>query len=224
MEVAIMQPTYFPWIGYFSLIKRVDKFIFLDNVQFSRRSWQQRNKIADQNKILWLSVPVIKKNLYNQKISEVKVFDQNFKKKHLNMIKHCYSKTKYFKNIFPIIENIFNKDFDNLSDWNQYIINKICEYLEIKTHIVTASKLNSSGKKDELLSNICRELKAEKYIAVYGSEEYMSNSNKFKKNNIKVEYFDFKEIKYSRGKNDYISKLSIIDLLFFHGEKSLNYI
>ena len=66
MKIAIMQPTYFPWSGYFSLINYVDKFVFLDNVQFDRRSWQQRNRIANGEKVLWITVPVKKKNLLSQ--------------------------------------------------------------------------------------------------------------------------------------------------------------
>ena len=77
-KIAIMQPTFLPWLGYFSLIKKVDKFIFLDSVQFNKRSWQQRNKIKNNTKSMYLTVPVLSKNKFDQKISETKI-DRNSK-------------------------------------------------------------------------------------------------------------------------------------------------
>lgn len=217
MKIAIMQPTYFPWIGYFSLIKFVDTFIFLDNVQFDSRSWQQRNQIASGNKKIWITIPVKKKNLSKQSIKEVEIQDNKFKDKHLKSIHHSYSKTMYFKSIYPKIVNMLKNDTKSLSEINKFIIMEISKLLEIKTKFLSAKNLKSKGKKSELLSNICREIGADEYIAVLGSKEYMGDQIEFKKKNIKVNFFNFEQKKYKRGNYNFIPNLSILDLLFYNG-------
>ena len=93
MRVAIMQPTYLPWIGYFGLINSVDLFVFLNSVQFDKRSWQQRNKIKSPKGSLYLTVPVLSKGFSKQIIKDVKIEqNQEFYKKHINSIKHNYNK------------------------------------------------------------------------------------------------------------------------------------
>ena len=83
--IAIMQPTYLPWLGYFDLIDRSDILVFLDSVQFDKRSWQQRNRIKTPNGELMLTVPVLTKGKFDQKICDVMIDQsQNFEKKHLN--------------------------------------------------------------------------------------------------------------------------------------------
>ncbi len=217
MKAAIMQPTYFPWLGYFALISNVDTFVFLDNVQFDRRSWQQRNQIANKEKKIWLTVPVEKKNLFSQKIHDVNIKDLNFKTKHLKSIFYSYNKTKYFSKVFPFIEDIFNKKINTLSELNILIVKKICEALNIKTNFINAKDLKAKGKKSALLSNICEEIKANTYVSVPGSKEYMGEQTEFKKKRIKVEFFIYNQKVYNRDKNSFISNLSILDFIFYNG-------
>ena len=101
MKIGISQPTFLPWQGYLALINYVDEFIILDDVQFDKRSWQQRNKIKLNNKELVLTIPVKTKGRYEQKIYEVAINNQtNFIEKHLKSIFLSYKKSKYFKNYF----------------------------------------------------------------------------------------------------------------------------
>lgn len=220
MKIAIMQPTYFPWAGYFSLINHVDSFVFLDNVQFDRRSWQQRNQIAYKDKKMWITVPVKKKNLINQLIYEVKIEDKEFKKKHLKKIYHSYSKSQYFNIIYPLIEKIFEEDFQYLSNLNKKIIKEICNFLKINTKLINAKNLNAKGKKIFLLSNICKELKADEYVAVQGSKVYMEDHSVFKEKGILVKFYEYDQKSYSRGKYSFIPHLSILDLLFYKGPEA----
>ena len=97
MKIAIMQPTFFPWSGYFALMEYVDIFVFLDHVQFNKRSWQQRNKIycINTNDVKWLTVPILSKNLRHQKICEAKIDNSSsFRDKHYKFISQNYSKSK----------------------------------------------------------------------------------------------------------------------------------
>ena len=106
MKLAIMQPTFLPWIGYFAMIQDVDKFVILDNVQFSRRSWQQRNQIMNNNIAKWMSVPVYKKGNYEEKIKNIKInYKQNYPQKILNQIYEGYKKTKYFSFFLLTLQN-----------------------------------------------------------------------------------------------------------------------
>jgi len=214
MKIAIMQPTYFPWSGYFSLIDHVDKFVFLDNVQFDRRSWQQRNRIANGDKVLWITVPVKKKNLLTQNISDVLINDTKFKKKHLGTIRQSYSQSLYFDEFHNFFDKLLTKEFLKLSDLNIFIIKEICKILKINTSFEIAKNLKSIGKKDQLLANICHELKAKEYVTVEGAKNYIENSQEFKKKNIPINFFNYNQIEYKRGNGKFIPNLSIIDLIF----------
>ena len=214
MKIAVMQPTFIPWVGYFALIHYVDKFVFLDNVQFDRRSWQQRNRIANGEKVLWITVPVKKKNLLSQNISDVLINDSKFKKKHLGTIRQSYSKSLYFNEFYNFFDKLLTKEFLRLSDLNIFIIKEICKILKINTSFEIAQNLKSTGKKDQLLANICHELRATEYITVEGAKNYIENSQEFKKKNIPVNFFNYNQIKYKRGNAKFIPNLSIIDLIF----------
>ena len=118
-SVAIMQPTYLPWHGYFALMSVVDIFVLLDDVQFNKRSWQQRNRIKTQNGTSYLTVPVFTKDKRDQLISEVLINrDIDFVNKHLKSIQHNYSKAKYFDFYFRKISEIYRKKHLYLSKLN----------------------------------------------------------------------------------------------------------
>ena len=132
-RIAISQPTYLPWYGYFALIDYVDEFVFLNDVQFDKRSWQSRNYIKTSNDKLLLSANVKTKGKFNQNINEVQLINYDiFSNNHLRSIKLNYKKSKYFDLYFNEIKKIFEKKFDKLQDLNVEIINKINELLGIK--------------------------------------------------------------------------------------------
>ena len=111
-NVAIMQPTFFPWLGYFSLVKYSDTFIFLDDVQFEKRSWQQRNRVNSKNGELFISLPVFSKRLFEQKIAEVEVVNfQSVYNKLLRTLRHSYSKAVFFDECMEAIQALkFDED------------------------------------------------------------------------------------------------------------------
>ena len=120
MRVGIMQPTYLPWAGYFEMISNVDLFIILDNVQFEKKSWQHRNRIRTSSGELLLTVPVNTVSKFSQLITEVQISrNTNFVRKHLTSIRNSYSKTKYFDQLFPELEQILNSNQNLLLDLNE---------------------------------------------------------------------------------------------------------
>ena len=223
--VAIMQPTYLPWIGYFDLIDQTDVFVFLDSVQFDKRSWQQRNRIKTSNGELTLTVPVLSKGKREQRICEVE-FDptQNFREKHLRAIEHNYSKASHFQQYINGFSKLYAQDYKNLAHLNITLIKWFTQKLGLQVEFSHSSSLKTSGKKVELLVDICKKLNADHYLSPLGSKEYIEENNLFSNNGINLSYQNFKHPQYNQLWGEFIPYLSIIDLFFNEGEKSLNII
>jgi hypothetical protein len=225
MKIAISQPTYLPWLGYFALIDYVDEFIFLENIQFNKRSWQQRNKIIYNYKETFLTIPVKTKGKYTQNICDVELDD--FKKnkiKHITLIKNAYSKSKYFDQYFEDIEKIFIKNHTKLAELNKELIIHICKILDIKTTISNDKIFNLSSKKNDYLKDICLIKNCNNYISTLGAKDYFGETQYFHNTKIKIDYFDFKDIEYLQNSKSFKSRLSIIDLLFNLGPSTLEYL
>ena len=223
--VSIMQPTYIPWLGYFALMIRSDVFVLFDDVQFARRSWQQRNRIKTADGIQILTIPVQKKGMVNQNIIDVKTDrSSNYIKKHIGTLERSYSKASYYKvykdEIFSIIEN----NYEYLSELTINLILKLKEILCIETKIIRSSELKVGGKSAEYLANICKLLNADIYISPDGSKGYLDKSSDFINHNILVKYNEYKHPEYKQLYGDFIPFLSVVDLIFNEGPRSLEII
>lgn len=224
MIIAISQPTFLPWQGYMALINYVDEFIVLDDVQFDKRSWQQRNKIKQNNAELLLTIPVNTKGKYDQKINEVLInYETNFVEKHLKRIFMSYKKSKYFNQYFNKIEFIFNKKFKKLSELNINLILFLLKEMSIDTKLSFSSDLDLKEKKHNLINKICELKKCTTYITTKTSEIYLKNLNTTQIN-YKISYYEFKNLEYTQLGNNFISYLSSLDLLFNLGKDSKNYL
>lgn len=221
MKIAIMQPTYIPWVGYFAMMKSVDKFIILDHVQFARRSWQQRNRIILNGKEHLLSLSV-KKTDRNTSINNIELSSPygNFDK-HLKTIYQAYSKAPYFNDYFFELEKICEKA-KSLSELNILLIEFIKDKLGIKTKLVLSSEINVKGTKSELMYNICQSQNATHYLSAIGSKEYMESGTGFDFNIIKVDYFNYIPNEYRQDTKSFVPYMSVLDLLFNEGENSIN--
>lgn len=223
MKVAIHQPQYLPWPGYFNKILQCDIFVFLDDVQYKKNEWQNRNKIKTATGEQWLTVPVHYK--FGQKINEVKIDNKIFWfKDHLKSIKINYSKSIFFHEFFPYVENFLNKEYEKLVDVNIESVKMILFYLGIKKKIVLSSDLQVEGEKTQRLVNICKKLKADVYVSGIGAKDYLE-IEEFKKNNIKVVFQQYTTPEYPQLFGKFIPNLSIIDMIFNTGkEKTLELI
>jgi hypothetical protein len=225
MRVAIMQPTYLPWLGYFGLMHSVDMFILLDSVQFARRSWQQRNQIKTSNGPIWLSVPVLSKGKRDQLISEVEVdYSQGFPSSHQKSLTANYGKSPYFKLLSqPIFEILDSKD-KFLVDLTINLIRWMANELGITTPIRLASEFSTVGAKADLLVSICQEVGGTEYVSPPGSKCYLDESDAFERQNMPVHYFHFNNLDYSQRFDQFLPNMSIVDLLFNCGPESLQLI
>ena len=154
-KLAILQPSYIPWIGYFEQIINVDTFVFYDDVQYTKNDWRNRNRIKGINSSIWLTVPVNYSS--KEKINEVMIDNtQNWKEKHLKTIRQYYSKSKYFKEIYQLLEKNINSDISFISVLSINIIKDIASYLNLNTKFYLSSELNIFGDKNNRLIDICK--------------------------------------------------------------------
>lgn len=213
MKIAIMQPYFFPYIGYFQLLNYVDKFIIYDDVNYINKGWINRNKIIVSNQINYINVP-LKKASQNKKINEIVIsYDHDWVKKILTTIKMNYSKSKNFNTIFLIIENLLKKKYSTISDLNFHIINSLVKYLDIKTKIVKSSSIyqNQNLKGQDRILDICKKENASIYVNPIGGV-HLYEKEKFSNNGIEIQFLKTKEFSKYSSKNQI--NLSIIDMLF----------
>jgi len=222
---SIMQPTYLPWLGYFDLTNRSDIFVFLDTVQLDKRSWQQRNRIKTPNSEIMLTVPLLTKGRFNQEIRDVEIdVSQRFEKKHFKSIQLNYKNSKYYKLYIGELEEIFFSEISRLANLNIKLIKWLSSKIGIKTKFISSSELDVSGSKTELLINICKEINANHYLSPIGSKGYIEKNNLFTNSGIQLSYQNYQHPTYTQAFGDFTPYLSVIDLLFNEGEKSLEII
>lgn len=222
MKVAIMQPTYLPWIGYFDLLHRVDKFVLLDDVEFSRQSWQQRNRIKGPEGLQWLTVPVRCRGRSKQKLCEVEIADPRFTKKHLKSLRLHYRKSPFFDEYFGGVESILERGITGLAQLNSELILWLASRLGIETPIETSSSLAVSGARGERVADICATLGADQYISPMGAAEYMSaDMHAFIGRDIQVRFHDYEHPAYKQRYTPFLAFACALDLLFNHGPDAL---
>lgn len=221
-KIAIIQPNYIPWIGYFKIIKNVDEFIFLDDVQFTKRDWRNRNFINSEKGKILLSIPVKSKNKYLQKINETECINNEWKKDHLNKIRYSYKDYPNFEEIFEILNKSYYKTNSNNLLTNLYnILFELIDFLKIDTKISFSKDMPSSKKKLERIIEICKYKKTDVYLSGPSASNYI-DTNKMRLNELTLEYMNYENYNYEvKNKNHkFIEKLSIIDLLMNSGRNS----
>ena len=221
MLVAIHQPQYLPWLGYFDKIRRADVFCFLDNVQYKKNEWQNRNKIKNVQGWQWLTVPVNYR--FPQKIKEVTAGDPlKWGKKHLQALITNYSKAPFFKEYIGYFERFYSRERKLLSEINIDAVKIICELLQIKnTSFVIASDVSNSEDPTGRLVGICKAVGGDTYLSGKDGAGYMDLA-KFRENNVSVIFQDFKHPSYPQQFGAFEPNLSVVDLLFNCGPESLD--
>ena len=231
LRLALMQPTFNPWLGYFDLIDYVDTFVFLDTVQLNQQSWQTRNKLKVQNKEFLFSLPVQKNKLkdelfINEAVLDFRKFD--FRKKLFRTLEQNYRKSKYFSEVNPFIKAIVFFESDLLSVYNINMIVQISKKLKIDTNILVLSEENylKSVAKGKLVLDICQYFKTTQYVSPIGAKEYLVDvADEFIENNINIIYQDYNHPIYCQLGEEFIPYIGIFDLLYNHGfDESLNII
>lgn len=225
MKIAILQPNYLPWKGVFDIINLADIFVFLDDVQYTKNDWRNRNKIKTPKGIQWITVPV-KSNSIKQKIFEVEVSNKvNWQRKHYYSFLANYAKAKYFKEYEFLIEDFYIKNhWKKLSDLNIYTTKKIAEILNIKTNFFLSSELNIlSQDKNQRLIDIIKYFDGKIYISGPAAKKYI-NIDKFKKNNIEIYFMNYNYPEYPQLYGNFIHEVTVLDVIFNCGINAPKYI
>ena len=224
MMVAGHQPNYLPHLGFFHKMAQVDTFVIVDNVQFVKRGpfgWMHRNKIRTQEGWVWLTVPVLTKGKYTQKIMDVHINNAlPWRRKHWKSIWLNYQKAPYFDRYADFFHETYNKEWERLSDLNETLILYIKEALGIKTRVLKASDLGVEGKATELIIDLCVKLGANRYMHGIHGKDYV-DVNQMREKGIESLFQEFHHPKYRQVHEPFMPNMSTIDLLFNEGERSL---
>jgi len=214
--VAIHQPNYLPWGGYFYKIANADIFIFLDDVQYTKNSFINRNYIKTPQGKQWLTIPV-RFNL-GQNINETQFSGSSWRKKHIKTIEQNYKKAPAFKETFPIVKEVIEDEKnENIAQLNTAIIKVITKYLGLKVEFYSSSSFDVEGTGDERLINLIQVVGGNSYLSGRGGEKYQY-PEKFTNLGIGFSYYDYTPNEYPQLWGDFIPGLSILDMLFNCGK------
>lgn len=217
MKVAIMQPYLFPYIGYFQLVAAVDCFVILDEVNFIKRGWINRNRILISNKEYTFTLP-LKSSSQNKIIRDLNIFNPQYsKEKLLSTVRHAYRKAPEFDGVYKVLEEIILEEEINISKYIENIIREIAKLLDIKTRILFSGdlKYNKKLKGQDKIIDICLTLSASYYINSYGGKS-LYNKEDFLQNNINLHFLKPRELNYKQFDAEFVPWLSIIDILMFN--------
>lgn len=224
MIISVHQPQYIPWLGFFDKIKRSDCFVFLDLVQYKAREFQNRNKIRTKDGAMWLTVPVISKGLRTQKITDVLIDNESdWQNKHWGSIRSNYRRAPFFKRYESFFKETYSLKWEKLTELNVHIIKYILQELRINTPLRFESEIGTTCESTERIIELCRKLNADTYLSGIGGKDYL-DEERFREENIKLEYQYYNHPVYRQVFGEpFVAHLSVIDLLFNHGEEAANF-
>lgn len=200
---------------------RADTFVYLDDVQFTRRDWRNRNKIRTPNGWSWLTVPVVQKNRFEQLLKETRIDNSiSWRRKHSETIRSHYCKAPYFDLYFPALESVYNKRWDFLLDLCYETLQILQTALAISVPLLKASEMGIESVKKEKILALCQKLKANRYLTGDAGKDYLSQEE-FDPLGIIMEMQNYRHPSYRQRYPDFVPYLSVIDLLFNEGENSL---
>lgn len=214
MKCSIMQPTYLPWLGYFNLIASVDAFVFFDDVQFSKGSWHNRNRVLTPGGVRWITVPV--KQHYQQEIHNVQIVNpSNWKNKQLNLLTGSYSQSRYFDDIQFLLKTISEFKGSSLCELNIALICEFAKKLDLKCKFYRASSLDVFGDRTQRLVDICKTLNCDVYISPAGAREYLLADGDFELSGIDLRFQNYVPHSHAQIWNNdlFISHLSMVDAI-----------
>ena len=225
MRGVIVQPSFLPWRGFFDLIYRSDVFVFLDDVQYDKRSWRNRNRIKTSRGLQWITTPVDTKGKFTQKIDQTRITNSfPWKKQMLNAIHHSYRRSPYFDLYYPEITRGLEKDWQYLADLDIGLTWTIMGLLGLERPLLRSGELGIETEDKNLrLIQICQKTGITHYLSGPSAKDYM-NKSLFKDHDIGVEYMAYDYPPYEQLHGVFEPQVSVIDLLFMKGPESDRFI
>jgi hypothetical protein len=220
MKIAIMQPYFFPYIGYFQLMNAVDEFVVYDNIEYSRKGWVNRNRVLVGGSDAYITLPLKKDsdylNIVERSLAESWPVERE---KILNRLKELYRAAPSYKQVFPMLEECLRMEEANLFEFLMKCLLRVKQYLEISTPLITSSTLPivHNLKAEEKVLAIVKARNADTYINPIGGLELYSKS-RFKSEGIELLFLKADNITYQQFNNQFVPFLSIIDVLMFNSQ------
>lgn len=211
MIIATHQPNYIPWLGYFYKISKCDVFVFLDDVQFSKKGAHNYHFIKGIEGSVKLNIPV--KHNYTDPINEVRTNDNGgWKNRHLDLVHNFYKDAPFFDEVFSDYKTVLSADYNNLAELNISIIKMISHKFGFEKKFIKSSELNLKSINEKKIIDICENLGATVYYSGKGAKAYQNEEN-FCKRNIKLIYDDFMPMQYKQMYGEFLANVSILDFL-----------
>ena len=217
MRLGIMQPYFFPYIGYWQLMNAVDKYVIADDLNFIKGGWINRNRILVHGEAKMLSLP-LQGASHNKLINAIAVTgDAATKNNLLKTIEINYRKAPYFSAAFPVVERIIAQEEKNLAKYLEYAIREICQYLAINTDLIVLSSINNKKdlKRQDKVIDICKILGSADYWNAIGGQEIYSYKD-FASEGIVLKFLQTADVKYKQYSNEFVPDLSIVDVMMFN--------
>ena len=219
MRVAIHQPQFLPWLGYLDKIDQADLFVVLDNVQFKKNEWQNRNRIRTAQGWQWLTVPVL--HTFGQRIMDTSINQTvDWQSKHLRAVEMHYGRAAYRDRFLVGLREMYRRPWERLSALNLAVLRWLLETFGINTPLRLASEMSLRDDPTDRLIDICRAAGATHYLAGSGATSYM-DVPRFEASGVTLEVQDFRHPVYPQCYDPFIPGMAAIDLLFTSGDDAL---
>jgi len=217
MIITIHQPEHLVWLGLIDKISKADYFVILDNVQFSKNYFHNRNKIRTSEGWSWMTVPVQRHPL-NTNIIDIEILDNQWEKSYLRKLSQAYSSTEFFDAYYPAIETEVMSRTWSLCELNIRLLNLFLEWFSIQPHISRASQLDLSDKftGSERILKICKSVGATRYLSGVGGRNYLDIES-FLAEGITVDFHSFDHPIYDQRYVPFIPGMSSLDILMNQG-------
>lgn len=215
MILSVYQPYFAPYSGFFYKAFRSDLFVLLDEVQFPQgTTWVSRNRFKNHQGTLWITIPVWKKGLGLQKINEVKICHEGrWHKKHMESLKSAYARAPYFADHLDFLTEMFSDKFESLVDLNLAVIKYLMRALRVETRTVCLSELGISSTGAKRIAEVCQRTGASRFLAQSAAKKYL-DEKLFLEAGIELSFFTPPSPIYPQLWGDFISNLSVFDLVF----------
>ena len=217
MKLGIMQPYYLPYIGYWQLLNAVDKYVIYDDVNFIKGGWINRNRILNNGRVQYINVLMQGASSYKH-INEIRVQNNEpIIEKTKKTLWNAYHKCNEFEKVFPLLCEVLDNGRDNLAEYLEFSIRKICQYLEIETELYVSSEIekNNALHGEEKVLDICDKMGANVYYNAVGGRE-LYHFEKFEKYGVKLSFVKTNEIEYPQKNDKFVPNLSIIDVMMYN--------
>lgn len=218
--LAVLQPGYLPWLGFFDQMNRADVFVYYDDVQYDKHGWRNRNRVKSASGPVWLTVPVRHSGLGMPPIDQVEIDNRlPWSRKHIQTLAQLYARAPYRDVYLPTLQEILDRPWAHLVDLDIHLSETIRDWLSIDCEIHVASGLSIHGEQSGRLLALCRHFGADTYLTGDSARDYLDIGS-FANHGILVEWQNYRHPVYPQLHGDFVSHLSVVDLLLNAGPHS----